>query len=591
LAGFIPDDKIADVRNAANIADVISQYVALKLAGKNFLGLCPFHAEKTPSFTVSEEKQIFHCFGCGQGGNVFTFVMLYHNLSFPEAVRFLAQKYGIDIPFGHMSPGQKRQLEEKERLYKINREASDHFKGMLLESPLGRPAMEYLRKRQMTTDVIDRFWLGYAPGGWSNLIEHFSKKRVPLENVEKAGLIIPKRGGYYDRFRARIMFPIVDIHGRIVGFGGRTLDESLPKYLNSPETPIYHKSRTLYGLHVAKDHCRQTGSVFVVEGYFDLLALNCHGISNVVASLGTALTREHIRILRGYAKQVTLVFDSDEAGMKAAERVLPLFAEENVDVRIIGLPEGKDPDSYLLEAGGSQFRLMAEQALDAMEFLMASAIKKHGLSPQGKVRIVEALRGPLGSLADGVSVAVYVRDLAERLDIDESAILERIRSSATRGKRERSPAKSGNGSKLEQTVIAMMLQYPEILSGFNAQEIVESLETTVLRKIGQIILDRFKADQPVAGADLIAESHDPEIRNVISFLEVKDGSWDRESCHKIVNQYQACLIKKQQRLLLSRIREAEKAKDEQLLLELLAEKQRRKNRNTHLEGDFYGQEV
>lgn len=346
LAGFIPDDKVADVRNAANVVDVISEYIDLKRTGKNFLGLCPFHAEKKPSFTVNEEKQIFHCFGCGQGGNVLTFVMLYHNLNFPEAVRFLANKYGIEISTRDMAPDQKRQLKQKEMLFDINQEAAAYFKAMLLESPLGGLARAYLKKREMTPQVIDRFCLGYAPGGWRNLVRHFSRKGISLKGAEKAGLIIPKREGYYDRFRDRIIFPIVDIHQRVVGFGGRSLDESLPKYLNSPETPVYHKSQTLYGLDAAKQTCRQAGCAFVVEGYFDVLALNCHGIHNAVATLGTALSREHIRILRGYAAQVNVVFDSDEAGIKAAERSLPLFVEEKVDARVMRLPEGKDPDSY-----------------------------------------------------------------------------------------------------------------------------------------------------------------------------------------------------------------------------------------------------
>lgn len=578
LAGFIPDDKVADVRNAANVVDVISDYIDLKRTGKNFLGLCPFHGETKPSFTVSEEKQIFHCFGCGQGGNVLTFVMLYHNLSFPEAVRFLANKYGIQIPTRHMSAGQKRQLKEKEGLFEINQAAAAYFKTMLVESPLGNVARRYLKKRQMTRHVADRFCLGYAPAGWRNLVEHFTAKGVPLESVEKAGLIIPKRTGYYDRFRDRIIFPIVDIHERVVGFGGRSLDESLPKYLNSPETPVYHKSRTLYGLQAARQICRQTGSAFVVEGYFDLLALNCHGINNVVATLGTALSREHIRTLKGYAGQVTLVFDSDEAGMKAAERSLPLFVEEKVNARIMRLPKGKDPDSYVLEKGGDSFRRLADQALGMMEFLIASAVDKHGLSPQGKVRIVEALKGPFGLLADSVSRAVYVKELAERIDVDEAAILEQVRTSVRKKRQPVPAAEPRNGSKLEETLVAMLLQWPDILAGVNAQEIIDGLQANSLKQVGQMILDGLRTSQPAVGADLIAQAQDPEIRNVISSLAVEERLWDRESCLKIVGQYQTCLRKRQERLLLRKIKEAEKADNQELLQKLLGEKQRRLHR-------------
>jgi len=574
LAGFVPDDKVADVQNAANIVDVISEHVTLKKTGKNFLGLCPFHADKKPSFTVSEEKQIFHCFGCGQGGNVFTFLMQYNHLSFPEAVAFLAQRYGIEIPTRNMSPTQKKALEEKERLLQINQKAADYFNGMLAGPSSGKRARDYLKKRQMTPQVIDRFLLGYAPQAWNGLTQYFSKKGVPLDDLEKAGLVIAKNGRYYDRFRDRIIFPIVNVHQKVVGFGGRSLDDSLPKYLNSPDTPVYHKSRTLYGLHIAKEGCRQSGSAFIVEGYFDLLALHCHGIQNVVATLGTALTRQHVRIVKGYAQQIILVFDSDEAGIKAAERSLSLFLEEKVDARIMVLPEGKDPDSYIFTVGADAFRKAAEKALGIIPFLIASAIKKHGLSLEGKVHIVETLRGPLSSLPDNVSRSVYIRDLAERLDIDESAILAQVRASATRDKKAVSLLKPRHSSKLEEALVAMILQYPEIVSDFNMQEMIEGFETVELKKLGHIILKNFSSNNPVRGADLIAQTNDVEMRNLISSLLMEDVQADRDGCHKIIRQYQAHLRKRHIRQLSKKIKEAEKANDHQLLNQLLAEKQK-----------------
>jgi len=573
LAGFIPEDIIAHVRDAANIVDVIAEYVALRKTGKNFIGLCPFHADKKPSFTVSEEKQIFHCFGCGQGGNVFSFLIQHNNLSFPEAVGFLAQKYGIEIPTRKMSPTQKKELKEKERLFKINKEAADYFKGILSHPSSGKQAREYLGKRQMTPEVIDRFMLGYAQQSWTGLTQYFSRRGVPRDDLEKTGLVVAKNGRYYDRFRDRIIFPIVDIHETVLGFGGRCLDDSLPKYLNSPDTPVYHKSRTLYGLHVAKEACRQSGSVFIVEGYFDLLALHCHGIQSVVATLGTAMTRQHVRIMKGYARQMILVFDSDEAGIKAAERSLPLFLEEKVDPRILILPEGKDPDSYVFEVGADGFLKATEKALGVMPFLIASAIKKHGLSLEGKVRIIEALKGPLGSLLDGVSRSVYIRDLAERLDIDESAILEQVRASATKDKKAVSSPKPRHNSKLEEALVAIMLQCPEMVSGFNPQEIVEGFETVELKELGRMILQKSSSDRPVTGADLIAQTDDAQIRNLISSLLMEEIQTDSDSCHKILRQYQARLRKRRIRLLSKKIKEAERTNNQELLNQLLAEKQ------------------
>ena len=518
MSEFIPDDKIADVRNTADIVDLISEYVVLKKVGKNFLGLCPFHAEKTPSFTVSPEKQIFHCFGCGQGGNVFNFVMQYQNLSFPEAVRFVAKKYGIEISARNMSAAQKRKFAQREKLFQINEDAVDYFRKALVDTSSGERGRKYLAKRRMTPEVIERFWLGYAPMGWNNIVRYFSSKKVPLDDVETTGLVIAKKGGYYDRFRDRIIFPILDIDQRVVGFGGRSLDNSLPKYLNSPETPVYHKRSILYGLHANKEMCRKAGSVFIVEGYFDLLSLYCHGIKNVVATLGTALTQEHLRILKGYAREFILVFDSDNAGIKAAERSLSLFAEEKANIRIVILPEGRDPDSYVFEVGSEGFLRRVERALGIMEFLIASAIDKYGLSPEGKIRIVDALKGPLRSLANGVSRSVYVRDLSERLNIDESVILREIRDSKGSEKKRVSPVKPQGGSRLEETLIAIMLQAPQILGSFNVRKIVASLETVALKKVGEMILQRVDANVPVTAADLIAQTEDPEIRNVISSL-------------------------------------------------------------------------
>jgi len=575
LAGFIPEDIIANVRDTANIVDVISEHVALKKTGKNFTGLCPFHADTKPSFTVSEEKQIFHCFGCGQGGNVFSFLMQYNNLSFPEAVGFLAQRYSIEIPTRKMSPTQKKELEERERLFKINKEAAEYFTEILRHPSSGKQAREYFDKRQMTPEVTDRFILGYAPKSWTGLIQYFSKKGVSPDDLQKAGLVVAKKGKYYDRFRDRIIFPIIDIHQKVVGFGGRSLDDSLPKYLNSPDTPVYHKSQTLYGLHAAKEACRREGSAFIVEGYFDLLALQCHGIENVVATLGTALTRQHMRIMKGYARQMILVFDSDQAGIKAAERSLPLFLEEKIDVRILILPEGKDPDSYIFLVGAAGFLKATEKALGIMPYLIESAIKRHGLSLEGKVRIIEILKGPLGSLLNSVSRSVYIRDLAERLDIDESAILEQVRAATTKDNKAVFSLNQRHGSKLEEALVAIMLQHPEIVSSFNSQELIDEFETVELKKLGRMILERSGSNRPLTGADLIAQTNDARIKNLISSLLMEEIQTDPESCHKIVGQYQACIRKREIKLLSKKIKEAEKINDQKLLNRLLAEKQKR----------------
>ncbi len=350
----IPDDKISEIKNSADIVDIVSEAVLLKKAGRNYLGLCPFHSEKTPSFTVSPEKQMFHCFGCGVGGNVFTFLMKHQGVSFPEAVKTLARRYGIDLPSPRMSPAQKKVASERETLLSISDQAAQFFYSQL-QSPRGEHARQYLEKRGLSGKINETFKIGYAPAGWDHLLNHFKKQSVPLKMVEKAGLLAQKND-YYDRFRDRIIFPITDISDRIVGFGGRVLDDSLPKYLNSPETPLYNKRKILYGLGTVKQDCRQAEMVYITEGYMDFLALYRHGIKNVVATLGTSLTVDQVRLLRGYVNKAVLVFDSDEAGIKAAQRAVEVFnREKGIDPYILTLPTGHDPDTYLRDYGGDAF--------------------------------------------------------------------------------------------------------------------------------------------------------------------------------------------------------------------------------------------
>ncbi|MBW1758843.1 MAG: DNA primase [Deltaproteobacteria bacterium] len=435
MAIFVPEEKIFEIKNTADIVEVVSETVLLKKTGKNYLGLCPFHSEKTPSFTVNSEKQIFYCFGCGAGGNVFSFVMKQENLSFPEAAHMLARRYGIEVPTQTMSPQQKKSIGERDSLFEINKQAVAFFCNVLSNSTAGEKARVYLKKRGMAEDIINGFNLGYAPVGWDNLVNFFSKKRIPEVLVEKSGLIVARnknhtqrKNGFYDRFRDRIIFPVFDVSMRVIGFGGRVLDDSLPKYLNSPETPLYNKSRSVYGLHKAKQKCRETNTVYIVEGYFDLLSLFQHGISNAVATLGTSLTVEHVRLLKGYAGRFVLVYDSDEAGIKAAQRSIDIFMKEGVDVRIIVLPEGYDPDSYLLEFGSGSFEKAAGNALGVMPFLMKSAVKKHGFSIEGKINIMSDLKAPLAAISDSVARSLYIKKAAELIDIDETAVLEKIRN-------------------------------------------------------------------------------------------------------------------------------------------------------------------
>jgi len=578
LAIFIPEEKVADIRNTADIVDVISDAVLLKKAGKNYVGLCPFHSEKTPSFTVSPEKQIFYCFGCNAGGNVFSFLMKQNGLSFPETARMLAKRYGIEIPTQTMSKKQKERINERERLRDINNQAMNFFCYTLLKSSVGKKAILYLNERGIKKETIDGFNLGYAPRDWDSLLKFFSKKGISLRFVEKSGLIISRKdkSGYYDRFRGRIIFPIFNTTNQVIGFGGRVMDDSLPKYLNSPETPVYNKKRSLYGLNRAKKKCRENNSVYIVEGYFDLLSLHQNGIENSVAILGTALSSEHISLLRGYSSRIVLVYDSDEAGIKAALKSIGRFVKEEVDARVIILPSGYDPDSYLFEFGLEHFMKASKQALGIFPFLIESAVKKHGLSIDGKIRIVTDLKEPLASINDSVARSLYIKELAERIDIDEAAVLEKVREvSDKKGANYQYVANGGypqrKDDRLERRIIAMMLQFPGILSEISKRNVLDYFENNSLKSVGQIIL-QHNENSGGKTSEIIDLIDDKDKRSIAASLAIGEDLWDRKGCFKLITQFENSRSRNKNALL-KKIKAAEEDNDHEMLLKLLKEKQ------------------
>ena len=607
LAVFIPEDKISEIKNSLDIVDIISDMVLLKKVGRNYVGLCPFHTEKTPSFTVNSEKQIFYCFGCGIGGNVFNFLMKHDGLSFFETVKMLANKYGIEIPTQTMSQEQKRRISERESLLAVNKQAMDFFKHSLLSDAEGKIALEYLKKRGIGEDIIAIFNLGFAPEGWDNIINYFSKKNISHKLVEKSGLIIKRKSknGYYDRFRNRIIFPIFDVGNQVLGFGGRVMDDSLPKYLNSPDTYVYNKSRSLYGLHIAKEQCRASETVYIVEGYFDLLALHQHGILNSVATLGTSLTQEHVRILRGFVGKngrFVLVYDSDAAGIKAAERSIKVFDKEYVNAQILVLPEGYDPDSYLFEFGYKSFMDAASEAQGIILFLIESAVKKYGLSIEGKIRIISDLKQPLAHINDSVERTLYIKELAEIIGIDELAIMEKVRTVS--GNKSIKPDKelpdnmrdknlTSKVSRLERHIIAMMLQFPEILPEIITRNILDRFEDESLSLIGQLILKqrdregiRYKLHDVITRgnglvSDIINSIDDMEKRSIVASLSIGEDQWDSEGCLKLLSQFESIRNRKEKTLLL-KIKAAEECNDHELLLELLKKKQIQVSKNTKL---------
>ncbi len=419
---------ISDVKENNEIVAVISEYVDLKQRGKTFIGLCPFHSEKTPSFTVSREKQLFHCFGCGAGGDVLTFIMRIENLTFGPALRFLAERANISLPELQLPPGMQKKKEERERLYRINAYATAFYRKILWETKTGEKAVAYLEARGISRATAEKFSLGYAPPQWTGLVGLFRKKGISLNEAEKAGLVCGGEEGFYDRFRDRLLFPITNLRGQIIGFGGRLLGDGQPKYLNSPETILFQKSRSLYGLKEAREGIRRQGHVIVVEGYMDVLQAHQQGVDEVVASLGTALTIDQVKLLKRHSEQVIIAYDADAAGAAATIRGLDLLAEAGVGVRVVRLPAGEDPDSILKREGAAVFRRYVGESVDLFTFKLAYILENEEITtPAGKARAAQRIFPILAQVKNGIIREAYLKQTAAAVGISEAAIYDQWR--------------------------------------------------------------------------------------------------------------------------------------------------------------------
>ncbi|MBU1083949.1 MAG: DNA primase [Candidatus Omnitrophota bacterium] len=419
----IPQEIIDRIIDALDIVAVISEYVQLKRVGRNFKACCPFHNEKTPSFVVSPEKQIYHCFGCASGGNAIGFIMQHENISFPEAVEKAAARAGVELP--RYTGEEKRETSLAGQIYEVNKTAAVFYQNYL-RGEKGRAALEYLKKRGFTGETITKFKIGYAPDEWEDLKKFCVKKGISGELLRKAGLTISseKGKGDYDRFRNRIIFPIFNERDVILGFGGRVMDDSLPKYINSPETAVYTKGNVLYGLNFSKRGIREKGFVVIAEGYMDVAIPNQYGIDNVVAASGTALTSKQIKSLEKYTDTVVMVFDADQAGEAASLRGLDLLIEEGMKVRIAALPEGDDPDSFVRKKGPEGFKNILEKAKDLFDYKLDLLIKRLGKKDIGGIS--EEMLPTISRVKNMVVKSGYLKALAERLDVNEDSLRHEI---------------------------------------------------------------------------------------------------------------------------------------------------------------------
>ncbi len=421
-----PDSFVDDVRRAADIVRVISEHVALKKMGASWKGLCPFHQEKTPSFNVRQEPAVFHCFGCGEGGDVFKFLMIRERMSFPEAVETLARRFGVPVPEGRVEPGPDRK--EREEMLALMEAAAQHFTRTFWAAP-GTKAREYLLGRGFRKETLEKIRAGAARDAWDDLLGALRGKYSPALLL-KAGLVLERQGkeGHYDRFRNRAVFPILNESGKVVAFGARSLDGSEPKYLNSPETPVYSKSRVLYGLNWARDAVTRDKRAVLMEGYLDVARAIEQGVAEAVATCGTALTAQHARLLHRFAETVVLNFDQDEAGQKAARRSLEVLLDEGARVRIVELPEGHDPDTYLKAEGADAYRKRLDDAPEAVEWLMRRAETAGDLSsPAGKAAFFAAVLPALARTQNAVERLAWLARVVERGGLDAGAAREELR--------------------------------------------------------------------------------------------------------------------------------------------------------------------
>ena len=426
MAGRIPENILEDILGRVDIVEIISGYIPLKKAGSNFKTNCPFHHEKTASFMVSPDRQIYHCFGCGESGNAFKFLMRHERMEFPEAVEMLAKKCGVSLP-DQDKPELARQASLSNQLYKVNELAVSFYENNLHTGSAGL-AINYLSNRGIKLATIKEFHLGLATSGWDNLINFLRSKNVSLALMEQAGLILPKdSGGYYDRFRNRIIFPVFDMRSRMIGFGARVMDNSLPKYINSPETPVYTKGKNLFGFNLSKDFIRDADSAVIVEGYLDFMIPYQEGLKNIVASQGTALTLEQIKLLKRYTHNVVMIYDGDTAGEIATLRSLDLLIDEGINVKVVPLPKGTDPDALVRNEGINTLKAKVQKAASFFDYKLDILKSRHDIKDaHGKTKIASEMLLTINKFDNAILRGEYIKKLSEEMRIPEQYILEEL---------------------------------------------------------------------------------------------------------------------------------------------------------------------
>ncbi|HEX4825952.1 MAG TPA: DNA primase [Candidatus Polarisedimenticolaceae bacterium] len=539
---------VAAVRNAGDIVRLVSDYVPLKPGGARLKGLCPFHHEKTPSFSVDPQMQLFYCFGCHAGGDAFKFVMLYEKLEFPEAVEFLANRWGIPLP----SAAHRPEDDARRRVLLMNEAAAGFFRAQWRDGARGQTARAYLAKRGISEETADRFEIGYAPDTWDSLGNILGARGFTDQEILSAGLAVARKEGtgHYDRFRHRLIFPIRDAAGHVVAFGGRALGDAEPKYLNSPETPAYVKGEHLYGLDVAREPIRREGFAILVEGYLDLIALHQAGFDNAVASLGTALTPAQVKLLSRSTERVVVSYDGDAAGANATVKSLDLFLERGFDVRVAEVPDGKDPDDFVKEFGRAAYEAVVRDAPDYLEYLVRRERRGRDLARPGeKVAAINAILPRLARLDNAVERASWAGRLADALDIEDDLVMQELRGAlkVAKGAIRHRVAGDDAATPVEARLVRLLLGSDEARA--HARKVVDPADLEAAARVAPIvrtILDLDAQGLPVNGplvVDALSDENDRTLLTRIAFRddppggpEEVDGCLDSLRSHRLKKQ-------------------------------------------------------
>lgn len=515
---FYSDDVIEEVRMRNDIVDVISGYVKLQRKGSSYFGLCPFHNEKSPSFSVSPSKQMYYCFGCGAGGNIYTFIQEYENYTFPEAVKMLADRAGIALPEQEESAENRKKRDLRTAVLEVNKTAAKYYY-YLLHTEQGAHAMNYLKARGLSDETIRKFGLGYA-GQYSDSLSRYLKKQGISDTIlRESGLVqLSEKSGMYDKFWNRVMFPIMNVNNKVIGFGGRVMGDAKPKYLNSPETVIFDKSRNLYGLHAARTSRKK--NLLVCEGYMDVISMHQAGFTNAVASLGTALTSQHASIIRRYTQEVILTYDSDDAGVRAALRAIPILKEAGVTAKVLHMDPYKDPDEFIKALGPEEFQQRIDQAENSFMFEISILQRSYDMKdPEGKTKFFQETARKIAEFEMEIERENYIEAIAEKYHISFDGLRKMVQSWLLKGAAvRRQPERTNTGSrqdkdsgilKAQRLILTWLAEYPQLYPQISAYITPEDFSDELYRSVAQMLYGQLQRGEPNP-AKITSQYDDPE---------------------------------------------------------------------------------